>query len=315
MNIRLAPALSGQIARFDGLACYVGGMGPPLLLVHSVNAAASSAEMRTLYEHYRHDHSVFALDLPGFGLSERKDCDYTPRLMTDALHRTVALMRRSCGSQPVDAVALSLGCEFLARAACEAPAHFARLAFISPTGLDGQKSLRGAAGSTREVPGLHALLSQPLWAKALYGQLTRPAVVRYFLEKTFGSKQIDETAWAYAVATARQPGAHHAPLHFLARKLFSADIHRVYDTLPQPVWMGCGVRGDFADFRGLARVPGAARWSRSMFNTGAMPHLEVPQAFCRALDSYLDDDYNREPPSARKPSAPVRGSWVPLDAK
>ena len=45
----LAPAL--DVPRFDfssqagHLVCYVAGQGPPLLLVHSVNAAASVAEV------------------------------------------------------------------------------------------------------------------------------------------------------------------------------------------------------------------------------------------------------------------------------
>lgn len=283
----LAPALPADRALFDGLACYVAGHGPPLLLVHGVNAAASAAEMRTLFEHYRQGCTVFALDLPGFGFSDRSDRDYTPRLMTDAIHATVALIRRSCGALPINAVALSLGCEFLARAAAEAPSHFRRLAFISPTGMDGLKSRLGPPGSTREVPGLHALLRQPLWAELLYRQLTRPAAIRRALEKAFGSPRIDETMWSCAVATARQPGARHAPLHYLAGKLFSNDIHRVYGALALPVWMGCGERGDFTDYRGADLIAATAYWKQVTFRSGALPHMEQPQEFCRLLDEHL----------------------------
>ena len=42
----LPPALDGERFEFDGLSGYVAGEGPPLLLVHSVNAAASAAEVR-----------------------------------------------------------------------------------------------------------------------------------------------------------------------------------------------------------------------------------------------------------------------------
>jgi pimeloyl-ACP methyl ester carboxylesterase len=290
MNNTLPPALTGQRVRFGGLHCYVAGRGAPLLLVHSVNAAASAAEVRPLYEHYSAQRTVFALDLPGFGGSERSDRDYTPRLMTDALHSAAKFIRRECGPRAIDALALSLGCEFLARAACEAPAQFGRLAFVSPTGLDGHTARRGPLGSTREVPGLHALLRQPWWAEWLYRRLTRPKSIRHFLEGSFGRKQIDETMWAYAVAVARQPGARHAPLHFLAGKLFSADIHRIYDALAQPVWMSHGERGDFTDFRAVDIVPGTARWQRTIFPTGALPHMEQPREFCRIFDGFLRDD-------------------------
>jgi pimeloyl-ACP methyl ester carboxylesterase len=87
----------------------------PLLLVHSINAAGSAREIAPLFEHYRSRRPVYALDLPGFGLSERSDRPYTPRLMTDALHAMLGEIRRLHGAVPVDALALSLSCEFLAR--------------------------------------------------------------------------------------------------------------------------------------------------------------------------------------------------------
>ena len=55
----------------------------------------------------------------GYGFSDRSQRAYAPRLMTDALHTAAAEIRRICGAEPVDALAVSLGCEFLARAAAE----------------------------------------------------------------------------------------------------------------------------------------------------------------------------------------------------
>jgi len=287
----LPAALDGErvdLGPSGGLCCYVAGRGPPLLLVHSVNAVPSAAEMRPLFEHYRSTHTVFAPDLPGFGHSERSDRDYTPRLMTDALHSVTALARNRCGGLPVNGLAVSLGCEFLARAALERPASFGRIALVSPTGLDGRRSRRGPPGSTYARPWLHALLSQTLWAKALYRGLTHPALIRYFLQRTWGSRAIDETLWAYDVRTARQPGARHAPLHFIAGSLFSRDIHHVYEALSMPVWLSHGMHGSFADFRALSQLTVNSVWRRSVFQTGAMPYFERPQAFCQAFDGFLE---------------------------
>ena len=82
-------ALQAQRLSFEGLNCYVAGVGAPLLLLHSVNATASAAEVRPLFEHYRATRTVFALDLPGFGLSDMADQRYSLRQMTDAVHATV----------------------------------------------------------------------------------------------------------------------------------------------------------------------------------------------------------------------------------
>lgn len=273
--------------RFDGVHCFVAGQGPPLVLVHSVNAAASSHELRPLFEHWQATHTVFAPDLPGFGASERRDIRYTPRLYTDTLHALVDQVHMRCGPGPVDALAVSLGCEFLARAASERPAGFGRLALVSPTGLNGSTARRGPAGATRAVPGLHAALSLPLWGGPLFRALTRPGVVRFFLEKTWGLKSIDETMWADAVAVARAPGAHHAPLSFLGGGLFSADILSIYEALPQPVWACHGTRGDFTDYRGKRFLAGRANWRFTVFDSGALPYFEHPEAFDRELATLL----------------------------
>ncbi|MFO0030517.1 MAG: alpha/beta fold hydrolase [Pseudomonadota bacterium] len=286
----LPPAVPGECVVRAGLACYVDGSGPPLLLVHTVNAAASAAEVRPLYEHYRRKRTVFALDLPGFGASDRSDHDYTPRLMTDALHAGLELARERCGDLPVDALGASLGCEFLARAAMERPQRFRRIALVSPTGLMGTKARRGPPGASRGLPTLHRILSQPLWAEAIYRSLTRPGVIRYFLERTWGGKAIDEDLWAYDVITARQPGARFAPLHFLAANLFSADIHAVYESLDHPIWASHGTRGDFTDYRGLPLVTGKGNWKVTVYEGGALPYFEHRATFLREMDTFLGAD-------------------------
>lgn len=285
----LPPPLDAPRFELDGLSIHMAGSGPPMLLVHSVNAAASAAEVRPLFEHHRGSHTVFALDLPGYGLSDRRPREHSPRTMTDALHRVAEAIRERCGPQPIDAIAVSLGVEFLARAAVERPTHWRRLGFVSPTGLNGRKRLRGAPGSTREVPGMLRILRVPLWSQALFNGLTRPGVVRYFLERTWGGKAIDETMCAYAITTARQPDARHAPLQFLSARLFSADIHDVYDALTQPVWVSHGVRGDFKDFRGLALLARAPGWTVSVYPSGAMPYFELPQPFFADADRFFGE--------------------------
>lgn len=291
----LHDALPGERCEIDSaagrLSFYKQGSGPPLLLVHSVNAAASAAEVRPLYLHYSATRTVFSMDLPGFGFSERSDRNYTPQLMTDALHAMREEIARRCGPAPIDALALSLSCEFLARAAMQAPQAFASLALVSPTGLSGaQKPRRGPPGSTLHMAWLYKALRGPGWGKAVFKGLTRPGVIRFFLAKTWGSPDIDETLWQYDVLSARQPGAEFAPLHFISGSLFSGDINNVYETLRLPVWMCHGSRGDFTDYRAKTSVlgrPGFENWRCSVYATGALPHFEVPSRFIADYDAFL----------------------------
>lgn len=283
----LSQALGGERYAFNGLSFYMAGDGPPLLFIHGIGLAASAAEVRTLYDHFRATHTVFALDLPGFGFSDRSDRNYTPRVMTDAVHTAISRIQRRCGPVPVDALALSLGCEFLARAAVEAPTAFGSLAFVSPTGLAGRAVRREPAGMTCERPWLRRALGAFDWGPWLYRQLARPTMLRRAMMVDWGRELIDETLWDCAVQTTRVPGAWHAPLQYLSGRLGSADIHTVYEGLTQPVWMSHGVRGAQSDFRAMKALPSLLRWRRTAFVTGAMPHLERPREFIDVFQRFL----------------------------
>jgi pimeloyl-ACP methyl ester carboxylesterase len=263
---------------------------PPLLLVHSVNAAATAYEMKTLFEHYQGKRAVYALDLPGFGLSNRSDRKYTPRLMTDAVHAAVREIQSSHGEAPIDIVALSLGCEFAARAANDMPNVFRTVALISPTGFD-RRAARAAqhagSGGTRAMPWLHRLLSVPLWKRGFFSALTSRASIRFFLQKTWGAKAIDEGLLEYDYITTHQPGAENAPYYFVSGYLFSTDAMKLYRNLSMPVWMTHGVRGDFVDYGEKRLVERLPNWSIDVFQTGAMPHFEKPAEFIGLYEAFL----------------------------
>jgi pimeloyl-ACP methyl ester carboxylesterase len=245
----------------------------------------------------RQDHSVYALDLPGYGLSERWPRAYTVGDMCAAIGQVAQWVAQRHPGQPLQAVGLSLSCEFVARVAQQTPQLFAALALVSPTGFRGGKSLRQPAGSTLFMAGFDRFLRSPGpgWGRFLFRQLSRPSVVRYFLQRTWGGKDIDETLWAYAVRTAHVPNAEQAPLSFLSGGLFSADMHNVYESLRLPVWVVHGTRGDFTDYRALDLVRHRPNWQVTVMQAGAMPYFEDIDTFMAA--------YRVFEAAARKPLA------------
>ena len=259
---------------------------PPLLLVHSINAAASAAELAPLFEHYRQHRSVYALELPGFGFSDRSDRAYSPRLMTDALHAALRLIQSEQNGQAADVLAVSLSGEFAARAKCEAPQSIRRLALVSPTGFSGRKRRYGPAGGTLGLPWLYRLLTLKLWRQAIFNGLTRPGVIRYFLNRTWGSSNIDEALWKYCVLTSRQAGAANAPFYFVSAFLFSADINQLYEQLEDSVWVSMATRGDFTDYRGRQTVEGKPNWQFHKIEGGALPYFEDLNGFAGKLDQF-----------------------------
>jgi pimeloyl-ACP methyl ester carboxylesterase len=262
----------------------------PLLLIHSINAAGSSYEMRPIFEYHLRSRAVYAVDLPGFGFSARSDRPYSVRLMTDAIHAVVDQIRQEHGGQKIDAVALSLSSEFLARAASERPACFRTLALISPTGFDVRAPYLDPPGTTRAMPTFYRILRFPLWDRSVFRLLTTRRSIRYFLERTWGSKEIDEGMLEYDYLTTHQPGARFAPYYFVSGYLFSRDITSVYESLSlsMSVWLSHGIRGDFQDFSYAKRVAGRPNWVVTEFPSGALPHFERPRDFLECYQKFLD---------------------------
>lgn len=265
----------------------VPGKFPPLLLVHSINAAGSAYEIKPLYEHYRGSRTVYALELPGFGHSDRGRREYTVRMMTDAILIAIREIQNDHGRGPIDALAVSLSSEFLARAATEAPLAFRSLALVSPTGFRSSDKTASTREGTRGKPWLHGFLEFPLWSEGFFRLLTSRRIIRYFLNKTWGSTNIDEGLLEYDYLTTHQPGAQHAPYYFVSGFLFSKDMPRIYNSLTLPVWMSHGVRGDFVDYSNKTQVEGRANWTIRVFQTGAMPHFEAEAEFIAAYDAFL----------------------------
>ncbi len=142
-------AFHWRVPFIDGdLVCEVSGEGRPILLVHSINAAASACEMAALARELRRARRVYNLNLPGFGASARPDVRYdVPRFVAAIEAVAAAIRHREATDQPLDAVALSLSSEFLARSAVRQPSSYRKLAFITPTGFQrGAEKLRREEG-------------------------------------------------------------------------------------------------------------------------------------------------------------------------
>lgn len=260
------------------------GVGRPLILIHSINAAASSYEMRPLCEHYRKTRRVYALDLPGFGFSERANRIYAPELYQNAISEFMQTQVRD----KADVVALSLGCEFAARAVLAKPEWFSSLVMISPSGLSQQ------AEQIDNRDWVYPLVAFPLWGRALYDLIvTRPSI-RYFLKRSFEA-EVDRGLAEYDYATSHQPGAHHAPLYFISGKLFTPDIcASVYERLALPVLV-IHDRDAFVRFDLLPALLARNANVRAVRiqPTKGLPHFEKLYETVATLDHFWSHDETR----------------------
>lgn len=283
----VAPRKEFRCSRKGVLSYYFDevGKGPPLVLLHSINAAASSYEMRPIFQHYRAHRWVYALDLPGFGFSDRGDHAYMPALYSEAILEFLRIQVR----EPADVVALSLSSEFAAYAALQEPDAFRSLTLISPTGFTlrtgdrtpRQASERGASNM------IHALLSARLSSQALYDLLTTRPSIHAYLRRSFVGP-VDKGFEEYAYRTAHQPGARYAPLYFISGKMFRPDVREtVYDRLTLPTLVLYD-KDAYVSFDALpVYVMSHPNWQAVRITpTNGLPHFERMPAVARALDDF-----------------------------
>jgi len=107
-----------------------------------------AAEVRPLFETMGQGNSVYALDLPGYGMSERLPRVYTVADMCNAIKLVAQWVSQQHPDRPLQVVGVSLSCEFVARVAQQSPGLFNNLVLVSPTGFRGGRSLRQPEGST-----------------------------------------------------------------------------------------------------------------------------------------------------------------------
>lgn len=281
----LVPAIQADELRWtlpdaSPVVCYHrAARGRPLLLLHSMNAAASAFEVKPFFTDMTLPQPLYAPDLPGFGRSERTDRVYSPQFYA----QVIADMIRVMDAGPVDVLALSTTAEFAARAALAEPELIRSLTFVSPTGFMRRKPSRSAMGAR-----IYRVLRLPLLGAGLFRALTTRASIRFFLDKAFVDGAPDDMI-EYAWASAAQPGASFAPFYFVSGQLFEPDaVGDLY--LPQQLPVSVlydedpNITFDYLDEVGRLRE----NWSlRRIPGTRGLPQFEQPQLTQNAIEEFL----------------------------
>ncbi|HEY6878469.1 MAG TPA: alpha/beta hydrolase [Polyangiales bacterium] len=279
-----------QIATSDaGILAYYADTaqrGRPLVLLHGVHAAASSYEMKPLFDHFRRTRPVYALDLPGFGFSERVERAYTPATFVHAIEH---LLRNVAEREPVDVVALSLTSEYVAKVAVEMPELVRSLTLISPTGFasESEQNLleRLSRHRARVLPGE---LADSLPSRLLYELIVSKPSIRYYLRKSFQGR-VDPGMLSYTYATSHQPGAYRAPMAFLSGALFPrGDAANIYAHVHAPTL----VLYDRDPHTGFSALPGFTEeypnfQAERIAPTRGLPHFDAQERCIEAIERFL----------------------------
>jgi len=256
------------------------GSGEPVLLVHGIYAGASSNEWRHTVDALAERYTVFALDLIGFGRSDRPKLRYTPAFYQAFLGDVMGRLGRG----PLAVVASSLSAAHVVALTARDPRHVMALALIEPTGL-GQLS----GPPTTAQGAAQLLLEAPIVGTSAYNALTSPASVRRFLQEIYVDDRLvtDELVESY-VRNARQPGARYAVSSFVGGQL-NIDIRQPLRRVRQPMlvlWGEQARQNPVQHAHGFRVLKPEADWAL-VPGAGDLPHDEQPRATNAALHGFL----------------------------
>jgi 4,5:9,10-diseco-3-hydroxy-5,9,17-trioxoandrosta-1(10),2-diene-4-oate hydrolase len=166
------PSFESKTLTIDGvnLHYFCGGSGPPLVLVHGLGSSAA-VEFYYNLEPLAAHHRVFAIDLPGFGRSDKPVLEYT----IDLFVRAVSDLMACEGIGRAAVMGVSMGGRVALGLALDSPEKVERLVLVDALGV----------GAPRRVLAYSILLTRGLGELTLRGtaralRQMNPAVIRRF---------------------------------------------------------------------------------------------------------------------------------------
>jgi pimeloyl-ACP methyl ester carboxylesterase len=258
------------------------GLGSPLVFVHGVYVGASSYEWSKVYPHFAGTHQVLAVDLLGFGESERPDLPFSA---TDHVQALVEFIRAKSGGERASVVASGLGAGFATILAAQHPDLVERLILLMPVGR--------VEFGRRRLPKRYGLFSRlPIANRTFYRRYLSSRIrIRAWL-KSFGfadpEKIADETV-DVLTNCAQQFGADRAIFQWMSRR-FDLDLEKRLGELSQPVTLVWGEKAVNPPLEtGYRLQPIGKQCSLVVLpNSGLLAPLESPMQVAEALSKELD---------------------------
>ena len=260
------------------------GHGPAMLLVHSIHAAAWSYEWRRAVDRLAERHTVWTIDLLGFGRSDRPDVRYTSalyvQLLADFLEQQIAEPCILVGSSLGGAYVVALAAREGTRGTPRVPA----VVLVGPTGVTHLANTPGAVNDAAR-----RLINSPGAGTTFFNALVTKPSMRFFLEQTFAQEGYVTPALLDAYyTTAHQPGARHAPAAFVGMAL-NLNVRDALRRLEMPVLITWGdqakevPRTELEAYRTLRPDAEVVMFSPC----GSLPHDERADEWCDAVLDFV----------------------------
>jgi len=252
-----------------------GAASRPMVFVHSIHAAAWSAEWRNTIP-AMHGQHCFALDLLGFGASDRPAVRYTAQLYLELLHDFLV----EVVGAPALLVGSSLGGTYAIALAADYPHLVRGVVAIGPGGVSRLIHQGGAAFGVIET-----IFRAPALGRVFFDALVSRPSIRFFLKGIY-AHGLGETAEELYWLSANQPNARYAPAAFVGMQL-NWDIRERIAHVACPLLIAWGTKASQTPYKESAQIRARAPHAEfAAFPSGDLPHEEAAEPFVAVLKAF-----------------------------
>lgn len=281
----LLQSTSSEFFNWRGVRIYYHkeGSGSPLLLLHDLHPAASAYEFHKIKSQLAQTHTVYTLDLPGFGRSAKEKQPYTNFYYVEVLREFIKTMALG----KVQVVASNLSCPIALMAQIYDPNLFSKMILINPPSIEDMEVSPTPISRLKKK-----VLELPLIGTLIYNIIySRQQIDLSFTEEYFYNPFHENTELVDTYYEAAHLG--HGGGRFVAASLIGGFINMSLTyalkqlTIPAKILEGSETENADWVIKGWTGLNNQIS-SVSIKHTQQLPHLEEPELVVEEINQFLD---------------------------
>lgn len=268
--------------RFGDVYYTKKGQGSPVLLIHDVLPGSSGFEWNRIEEKLSEDHTVYTVDLPGCGRSEKSCITYTNFVYVQMI---CDFIRKIIGEK-TDIITSGFSGSFAIMACHNEKKLFNKLILINPPSLSQLRQMPG-----RKEKLLKFILDIPVFGTLIYNMIvSRENVNNLFIEKMYFNPFHVDDDFVDAYYEAAHKGGYYTKYLYtsIISKYLNINITHALQSMDNSIFI---LEGE-AEPNGKSIISEYTNTNPSietavLKGTKHLPHVEQSELFCDQINVFL----------------------------
>ncbi|GMQ63859.1 alpha/beta fold hydrolase [Vallitalea maricola] len=268
--------------KFGKLFYTVQGKGKPILLIHSLYMGSSDYEFKKIVKNLSSNHTVYTIDLIGYGRSDKPKITYTAflyvQLISDFINEVI--------KEKTDVIASSSSSSFVTMACYQNPDIFDKLLFINPASI---ASLQKNPSKKDKL--LKYVLETPILGTTIYNIACSKYILRANLRKRFyyNKKLVRKKYITIYHEASHLQGSNNKFLYASkCCKYLNVSINNAVENINNSIYILMGDNGNSEDIINSYLTLNPAIEYSYVHDTKLLPHLEKPADIIDICNIYFN---------------------------